>query len=631
MKKNIHNTFYIFLVLVFGISTIGNAQSWENIGNSPLTTDHSNGYSYNGKAYVLEGGGSKAFWEYDPVSNAWTQLEDFPGASRGIAIGDDWNGKYYYGFGIGNSFLNDLWVFDPETMEFEQLPSCPCIGRSHPALIAHNDKIFMGAGSSENGDLKDWWVYDMITQEWTQKEDIPGTRRHHTFQFTIEDKVYVGGGHVSNWLEFDPVTDEWTLIDDTPQGRVAGTQFSYGDHGYLLAGDDRFHDHVPDEETFMRYDKDENLWEFLPELPDGSRWAPSSFLIDNFLYFFGGLDSDTGYDAAMWRFNMDELECGAPSNVKIVDLEENSAGILWTANMDSEADTLRWRAVGDTIWNVIPNPESVFVLEDLASCAEYEYELTSTCGDVTTSSGAKRFLTSGCGACLDEEYCNPTEGTNNLPSGFISNVTINGFENDSDENAYTQYTVTNNFSVAQGETFPMSVNVEETSQTVSVWIDYNGDGQLDLEEIAYRNDNAEGLEEFEVEVPQDAAVGITRMRVVFGLFFTDTPEACGDSFSYLYSEVEDYCLPIVEGVSSTYDFEANNIRVFPNPFDETITIAFDGIQSFESAQIVDINGRAVSFINNLNSKIDLSHLSTGVYFIILENEKASLRKKIVKL
>jgi len=136
------------------------AQTWEQLSDTPFHSDHSNGFGINGAAYIIQGNSSNELWEYSPGSDGWTYLMDFPGATRSIAIGDDWNGKYYFGFGSDDNGdgLNDLWEFDPVEKSFLQLPSCPCVGRAHPALIAHNNKIMMGSGSTNNGDIDDWWT-----------------------------------------------------------------------------------------------------------------------------------------------------------------------------------------------------------------------------------------------------------------------------------------------------------------------------------------------------------------------------------------------------------------------------------------------------------------------------------------
>lgn len=308
------------LVAIALISQV-NAQLWEELDAPPFQKHHSNGFSHEGIAYVFEGtyeeSSSKELWQYTPEDDTWMQLPDFPGARRSISIGDDWDGLYYHGFGKGDpddsegpfaDYLNDLWVFDPVTQTHTELPSCPCEGRTHPAFSAHNGKILMGSGSTFNGDLKDWWEYDMETQEWTEKEDIPGGDRHHPFFFAMDNSIYVGGGHQFNWLRWDLDTEQWSTIDDTPEGRVAGSQFAFNGLGFVLGGDDATHNHVPDVQSFMSYDPLTDEWQAHQPLPNGSRWAPSSFIIDGYVYFFGGLDDGDSNDNSMWRFNLESLD-----------------------------------------------------------------------------------------------------------------------------------------------------------------------------------------------------------------------------------------------------------------------------------------------------------------------------------
>lgn len=408
--NKMRNGLYLFILLML-TSTLGFGQAWEQIGSPPFHKHHSNGYGLNGKGYVFEGtfrndGNdqiSNEVWEYSPDSDSWKRLPDFPGPGRSIAIGDDWNGKYYYGFGSGaNGRLNDLWVFDPVDTSYTELPSCPCTGRSHPAFIAHNDKIFMGSGSSNNGDLRDWWEYDMITQVWTQKPNIPGSDRHHPFQFNIGDYIYVGGGHVNNWNRYDPSTDSWMAIDNAPGGRVAGSQFSYNGKGFLLAGDDASHVHVPQEESFMSYDADNNEWTQLPSLPRGSRWANSSMIIDDVLYFFGGLDDDDfENDSTMWKLDLDIISCLPADDLLVVSSDSTSANLLWTNSAAEDSDTLLWRMVGSTDWNTVPNPQAVYVLDGLSACQDYEFQIISVCGDLSTASETVQFKTDGC--CIGPE------------------------------------------------------------------------------------------------------------------------------------------------------------------------------------------------------------------------------------
>ncbi|MGB0931974.1 MAG: Kelch repeat-containing protein, partial [Chitinophagales bacterium] len=282
------------LLFFICIWTHSQAQNWNQVASLPSEFDqthHSFGFGLDGKGYVVSGFSSQAdvnknFYQYDPATDEWTRLDDFPGAARAYAIGDIWDGKAYFGFGTdGDNRLQDLWVFDPADMTWTQLASCPCMGRLHPAMIAHNGKVFVGMGGTDDGNAKDWWEYDMESDSWAQKPDFPAAARHHPYQFGIGEYVYTGLGHgdgfISNeWFRYDPATEAWLQVASLPdQGRVAGTQFSHNGIGYVLSGEGEEHNSLPTGE-FWAYDPDSDRWEELPPHPERSRWAPASFIID---------------------------------------------------------------------------------------------------------------------------------------------------------------------------------------------------------------------------------------------------------------------------------------------------------------------------------------------------------------
>jgi hypothetical protein len=84
-------------------------------------------------------------YQYTPELDRWSRLGRFPGNARSFAIGVTYNGLGYIGFGANElGYLNDLWSYDPETRAWNQLASCACTGRRHPAMLALNNKIYVG-------------------------------------------------------------------------------------------------------------------------------------------------------------------------------------------------------------------------------------------------------------------------------------------------------------------------------------------------------------------------------------------------------------------------------------------------------------------------------------------------------
>ena len=307
--------YVLFLCMYFQVQ----AQDWVQVTSLPNAfneTHHSFAFSFDDMGYIVAGNSDSGmrddFYQYDPVNDSWTELTPFPGAARGFAIGDTWDGKAYFGFGYdGTSLLNDLWVFDPSNMSWTELASCPCAERTHPAMIAHNGKVFVGLGGGGSlGNLKDWWEYDIASNTWSQKDDLPSLGRHHPYQFGIGDYVYTGFGHgdgiFNDWFRYDIAVETWTQVATLPaEGRVAGTQFSYDGLGYVLSGDGDDHGSMNTGE-FWAYDPLTDTWDELPSHPEGSRWAPASFIINGEVYIINGT-SFSQYVTQIYKFDLNPV------------------------------------------------------------------------------------------------------------------------------------------------------------------------------------------------------------------------------------------------------------------------------------------------------------------------------------
>lgn len=627
----------IFTCLLLALPVFLCAQGWEEVGDTPFRTDHSYGFGIDGKAYIIQGNAGNPLWEYIPETDTWNRIGDFPGPARNVAVGDEWDGKYYYGFGTGGSvgFYNDLWVFDPADQSFTELPSCPCVGRSHPAFIAHNDKIMMGTGSSFDGNINDWWEYDILTQVWTQKQNIPD-RRHHPFFFSMDSMVYLGGGHRDSWFQYNLNTEVLSPIDNTPLGRVAGTQFQYNGRGYILAGDDADHVNLVQGETFMAYDPQSGEWEYLPPLPEGSRWAPSSFIIDGVLFFFDGT-SDTQSTNSMWKFNLAELDCRPAGNLNASSMEDGTAELFWSANGQAVADTVKWRKVGDQVWNVVPDAKPVVALSGLENCQDYEYQVITNCDSTKVSSNIYTFKTKGCGACIDLDYCSPIEFLD-FRDLFITDVGINSFINTSGDDAgYGNYGIPDGEFLPVGGNFMLSVDVNSlvNGSKLRVWIDLDIDGEFEESELLLDESFTSTNITQNVFIPSDALPGKSRMRVSYAHTIANgvVYDACGTSNNLIIGEVEDYCIQLSESTDTENNFVSNNIVAFPNPFKNSVRLKGDFLTDKNyNLRIVNMMGAVVSTVDDFSfeDEIELSHVPNGVYFLQIEDEDVFYNVRLVK-
>ncbi len=69
------------------------------------------------------------------------------------------------------------------------------------------------------------------------------------------------------------------------------------------------------------------------------------------------------------------------------------------------------------------------------------------------------------------------------------------------------------------------------------------------------------------------------------------------------------------------------IKLFPNPAKNIVNIKL--ISSFNKIKIFDSSGKLILNIQNSENKIDVSKLTSGIYFIELLNDKGVQRKKLI--
>lgn len=77
--------------------------------------------------------------------------------------------------------------------------------------------------------------------------------------------------------------------------------------------------------------------------------------------------------------------------------------------------------------------------------------------------------------------------------------------------------------------------------------------------------------------------------------------------------------------------ETSRFQVYPNPAKDYITIDSEDNQVIKTVTIVDVQGRTVFTVNGNTTKISVSNLKQGMYFMTLETETGtSTTKKFIK-
>src|SRR5437868_4733267 len=122
-------------ILPNALSSIAQIDSWQqkqSLGVLATARTGAVGFVIGDKGYVTTGYDSlgnykQDCWEYDVLSQSWSQKASFTGGPRTAAIGFSFDGKGYVGTGHnGNNYYDDFWQYDPVTNRWIHKANFPC-------------------------------------------------------------------------------------------------------------------------------------------------------------------------------------------------------------------------------------------------------------------------------------------------------------------------------------------------------------------------------------------------------------------------------------------------------------------------------------------------------------------------
>jgi len=225
-------------------------------------------------------------------------------------------------------------------------------------------------------------------------------------------------------------------------------------------------------------------------------------------------------------------------------------------------------------------------------------------------------------------YCTPTSSSYNNYE-YISRVKFSNIDNSSAATGYSDFT-SMEANIIKGNTYPLEVTVTKyySADEVSAWFDWNKDGDFaDANETYVLSKTSSGVCSKNINIPTDALLGKTRMRV--RVTYNSTPEPCGNSS---YGESEDYSV----NINSSRELAERSMEVvkklivYPNPVTDICYVSLTGSDSpLTNISIVDIQGKQVVRTVLTESKLNLSDLKPGLYFITLTDNNKKYTKKII--
>jgi hypothetical protein len=326
------------------------------------------------------------------------------------------------------------------------------------------------------------------------------------------------------------------------------------------------------------------------------------------------------------------------------------ASDIFTLSLDSlppdTGFTFQWQQSFDSInWNSISGA-TVQVYSGSQSFDSW-YRCNVTCnGGTTVSSITVKILNKSVTQC---DYCNTGISGNCSTNYYLDSLSIGGttFNNAGTGCAanagfaYSKYPAAGNTTtdLARGNYYDLFVTTAG-SCNISVWIDYDQSGTFDASEwiqVSQATDSAVAAT-VPLVIPSvgNAKLGTTGMRVRSRKAGNLNLGSDGCS-AYGSGETEDYYVTIVDAISVGNELANDqNVKIYPNPSLGVVTIDYRSTETKSlKVSVMSASGQLIYSDNNgkfkgvFTTKLDLSNLSKGIYFVQFVEDNKVVNKKIV--
>ncbi len=216
------------------------------------------------------------------------------------------------------------------------------------------------------------------------------------------------------------------------------------------------------------------------------------------------------------------------------------------------------------------------------------------------------------------QYCQPVLDCTD--DDVILNVSIGTLTNASTCGAsgYSNFTALAAPSLNMGTSYPISVTVGDgwSNESVSVWIDYNGNGTFEASEFTYIGTGSGSVVTGNIAI-QTTTAGTKRMRVrvaAVGAAAATDDQACDEDSEY--GETEDYTVNIqpalgIGDINNQNQLVISNSNDFLNINSSTVLI--------DSIELYDLTGKLIyQKVNIGNNSSSLDSSSFGNQILILK-------------
>jgi len=327
--------------------------------------------------------------------------------------------------------------------------------------------------------------------------------------------------------------------------------------------------------------------------------------------------------------NTDFIAPTTPTNLTQSNVTSSSALLNWNESTDNVG------VMGYQIFanNTLLKTCSENYNEITGLTADTYYEIYVRAIDFSGNTSNASYAVSFTTQAAELSYC-ASQG-NSQSYEWIKGVSMANLSNRSEASPYSDFTHVVS-RVNPGEQTWITIEPgfrpnQPYRENIRVWVDWNKNGVFELDETILDQTGNTVMGTW-FTVPSTFS-GSTRMRV--SLQEGSKPNACG---TFPNGEVEDYTISTTGSKSGKQDVsnilmpeKQASFTAYPNPTDGIISLIIP--EQYNDASILVVNTLGVTVllekVNSSLQQLNLNSLSTGNYFIILRNDKGSLKKQII--
>ncbi len=243
-------------------------------------------------------------------------------------------------------------------------------------------------------------------------------------------------------------------------------------------------------------------------------------------------------------------------------------------------------------------------------------------------------------------YCSSTFTDEAGGSEHITNVTFNEINNNSGNDLVDGYEDFSSIStsVELGNSHQISVTFDTGGYQdhCYVFIDWNKDYKFDKETERYDLGNSSddiATATLNIDVPSDAKLGDTKMRVVIEYFDSSNPNgdgSCDSDHKSEWGETEDYTITVNEESLATDATLFKDLKMYPIPSDGKLTVNFKvKVKDLTIVRLFDLRGQLLdtqsfsTVSNSFNKEIQFKRPSGGIYLLQVENDGKIKTRKVI--